>query len=242
MRGIKVISSLIGAAGFIAVAAGFTVPTGNGSEAPKQQGAPYLLDVCPISGRPLPEDGGVVVILEGASDSAQAGREVRVCCDGCKGKIEKDPAKFIGKIDELIIADQLARYPKSMGCPVMDSKALPDPTGPEAKECTLIVYKNRLVRFCCAKCTKAFYKDPEKYIAKLDAAAIAEQKTTYPLTTCLFTGGGLKESSPWFIVGDRAVNVCCGGCKPKAMKDPRGAIAKLDAATAKTATPTKTSG
>ena len=61
MRGIKIISSLIGAAGFIAVAAGFTVPTGNGSEAPKQQGAPYLLDVCPISGRPLPEDGGVVV-------------------------------------------------------------------------------------------------------------------------------------------------------------------------------------
>ena len=87
MRGIKIISGLIGAAGFIAVAAGFAAPTPN-TEAPKQQGAPYLLDVCPISGRPLPEDGGVVVILEGASDSAQAGREVRVCCNGCKGKME----------------------------------------------------------------------------------------------------------------------------------------------------------
>ena len=148
-----------------------------------------------------------------------------------KGKMEKDPAKYVGKMDELIIADQLARYPKSMGCPVMDTKALPDPTGPEAKECTLIVYKNRLVRFCCTKCTKSFYKDPDKYIAKLDAAAIAEQKKNYPMTTCVVTGGGFKESSPWFVVGDRAVRVCCGGCKGKAMKNPRGAMAKLDAAT-----------
>lgn len=241
MRRIKIISRLIGAAGFVAVAAGLTAPTTSVSEAPKQQGAPYLLGVCPISGRPLPEDGGVVVILEGASDSAQTGREVRVCCNGCKGKMEKDSAKYIGKIDELIIADQLARYPKSMGCPVMDTKALPDPTGPEARECTLIVYKNRLVRFCCGKCTKSFYKDPEKYIAKLDAAAIAEQKSTYPLTTCVSTGGAFKESSPWFIVGDRAVRTCCGGCKGRVMKNPRAAVAKLDAATAK-AKADKTSG
>ena len=84
-------------------------------------------------------------------------------------------------------------------------------------------------------------KDPEKYIAKLDAAAIAEQKSTYPLTTCVSTGGGFKESSPWFIVGDRAVRTCCGGCKGKVMKNPRAAVAKLDAATAKAKTD-KTSG
>ena len=29
---------------------------------PASVGAPYLLDICAISGRPLPEDGGVVVV------------------------------------------------------------------------------------------------------------------------------------------------------------------------------------
>ncbi|MCP3859228.1 MAG: hypothetical protein GY704_06220 [Phycisphaeraceae bacterium] len=208
-----------------------TSPLEKASDAPAvRQGAPYLLNVCVISGRPLPADGGVAIIMEGPADGPQTGREIRLCCKGCEGKFKKDPAKYIPKVDELIVADQMPRYPKTMPCLVTEAKSLPDPSGPEAKDCTLIVYKNRLVRLCCTRCNKKFEADPAKYIAKLDAAAIKAQKADYPLTTCVVTGGNLKASSPWFMIGDRAVTTCCGGCKGKAMKDPRGAVAKLDAA------------
>ena len=194
------------------------------------QGAPYLLNVCVISGRRLPADGGVAMILEGPADGMQTGREIRVCCKTCEGRFLKDPAKYIPKIDELIIADQMPRYPTDLNCVVMEAKSLPNPTGPEARECTLVVYKNRLVRLCCTRCNRRFESDPAKYIAKLDAAAIEAQKARYPLTTCVVSGGNLRSSGPWFMIGDRAVTTCCGGCKGRAMKNPRAAVAKLDAA------------
>ena len=212
------------------VAASTTTPETTTHAPGIRQGAPYLLSVCVVSGRPLPADGGVAIILEGPADGVQTGREIRVCCDDCSGKFTKDPAKYLPKVDELIIADQMPRYPKDMNCVVMEAKSLPDPTGPEAKDCTLVVYKNRLVRLCCTRCNRRFQADPAKFIAKLDAAAIKAQKADYPLTTCVVTGGNLRTSSPWFMIGDRAVTTCCGGCKGRAMKDPRGAVAKLDAA------------
>ena len=195
-----------------------------------RQGAPYLLNVCVISGRPLPADGGVAMILEGPADGIQTGREIRVCCKNCEGKFLKDPAKYIPKVDELIIADQMPRYPTDLNCVVIAARSLPNPAGPEAKECTLVVYKNRLVRLCCTRCNRKFESDPAKYIAKLDAAAIEAQKAGYPLTTCVVSGGNLRSSGPWFMIGDRAVTTCCGGCKGRAMKNPRAAVAKLDAA------------
>ena len=195
-----------------------------------RQGAPYLLNVCVVSGRPLPADGGVAIILEGPADGMQTGREIRVCCKTCEGRFLKDPAKYVPKVDELIIADQMPRYPKTMKCLVMDGKSLPDPAGPKARDCTLIVYKNRLVRLCCTRCNRKFRSDPAKYVAMLDAAAIEAQKVDYPLTTCVVSGGNLRSSGPWFMIGDRAVTTCCGGCKGRAMKNPRAAVAKLDAA------------
>ena len=213
-----------------AATASTTAPESAADAPAIRQGAPYLLNVCVISGRSLPADGGVAIILDGPADGKQTGREIRVCCTNCEGKFRKDPAKYIPKVDELIIADQMPRYPKDMNCVVMDAKSLPDPTGPDAKDCTLVVYKNRLVRLCCTRCHRKFESDPAKYLAKLDAAAIRSQKADYPLTTCVVTGGSLKTSSPWFMIGDRAVTICCGGCKSKAMKDPRATVAKLDAA------------
>ena len=32
-------------------------------------------------------------------------------------------------------------------------------------------YKNRIVKFCCGNCVATFEKDPDKYLAMIDAAA-----------------------------------------------------------------------
>ncbi len=209
---------------------GGPIPVGIQEAPGARQGAPYLLDVCVVSGRRLPADGGVVMVLEGSAGGLQTGREIRVCCKSCEGRFLKEPAKYLAKVDELIIADQMARYPKNLPCLVMESKKLPDPSGSAAKDCTLVVYKNRLVRLCCTRCVRRFQADPAKYLAILDAGAIEAQKDDYPLTTCVVTGGGLRTNSPWFMIGDRAVRTCCGGCKGRAMKNPRAAVAKVDAA------------
>jgi YHS domain-containing protein len=190
-----------------------------------RQGAPYLLDVCAVSGEALPKDGGVVLVFDGGGDALQAGREFRFCCEKCLAAFQKDPKKFIKGVDERIIAAQLPRYPKSATCLVMKSEALPDPTGKDAKDCKLVVVRNRLVRLCCGKCVRAFERDPDKFLPALDEIVIAEAKAGGTQKTCPISEKELGEKSTWFVVGDRAVGVCCGGCKSKVEKDPRKYLA-----------------
>lgn len=192
-------------------------------------GAPYLLDVCAISGRELPENGGVVVVVSGTNDPAQDGRQLRFCCNGCSGKFSKDPTMYIPKIDELMIKDQASRYPINT-CLVRSSKELPDARGPEAANCTQVIYQNRLVRLCCGGCQKKFEADPSKYLLSLDAATIAQQNKDYPLQVCVLSGQPLGDNPNSFLVGDRLMKTCCGGCKKKVLADPRPYVKKLNAA------------
>ena len=204
--------------------------TQNASAPQKMTGAPYLLDVCAVSGEKLPGDGGVVLIMDGKTDALQTGREVRFCCKGCQGAFSKDPAKFIPKIDELIIADQMPRYPKSVPCIVMTDELLPDPTGKDARDCKMIVTRNRLVRLCCGKCVRMFKRDPAKYIEVLDVAVITEAKAAGKIKTCATNGRPLGDRANWFVLGDRALATCCKGCQPKAIANPRATFARVDAA------------
>ena len=193
-------------------------------------GAPYLLEVCAVSGEKLPADGGVVMIMDGETDPAQKGREVRFCCKRCQAAFSKEPAKFVPKIDELIIADQMPRYPVSAACIVMPDEMLPDPNGKDARDCKMIVSNNRLIRLCCSKCVRMFKKNPDRYLEVLDAAVISEAKTSGKIRNCVVNGRPLGERANWFVLGDRALATCCKGCQPKAFADPRGTIARVDAA------------
>lgn len=222
----------------IALLLGLAPSTQSTSEPPKPAkveriGAPYLLDVCVVSGEKLPAGGGEVMIMDGETAPSQKGREVRFCCKRCMGAFSKDPARFVPKIDELIIADQLPRYPATATCSVMPGEALPDPKGPDARDCKLVVTHNRLVRLCCGKCVRQFRRDPAKYIAILDTSVIAEAKASGTIKTCAVNGRPLHDRSYWFVLGDRAVGTCCRGCEPKAMADPRGTLARLDASISK---------
>lgn len=199
----------------------------------EREGAPYLLEVCAVRGAALPKDGGKVFIHDGTGDQNQKGREFRVCCERCLVAIRKEPAKYVAKVDELMIADQIGRYPATATCIVMPEEALPDPTGPEARDCKMVVHKNRLVRLCCGKCVRMFKRDPAKYLAVLDAAVIAEAKSSGRIKTCPMTDRALPGHAAWFVIGDQAVGTCCGGCRRRAEADPRTTVAKVRAAMAK---------
>lgn len=194
-------------------------------------GAPYLLEVCAVSGEKLPGDGGVVLIMDGKTDARQKGREVRFCCTRCKSAFEKEPSKYVQKIDELVIADQLPRYPASVPCLVMTDEVMTDPTGPDAQDCKMVVWNNRLVRLCCARCVRKFNADPARYVAVLDEAVIRQAKKAGTVKNCVVNGRPLSTRANWFMIGDRAAATCCRGCQPKAMAKPREAIAKLQTTT-----------
>ncbi len=53
---------------------------------------PYPLDVCIVSGEKLGSMGDPIVINHD-------GQEIKFCCDSCPPKFDKDPAKFLGKLE-----------------------------------------------------------------------------------------------------------------------------------------------
>ena len=117
------------------------------------QKASYPLEVCPVSGEKLSGMGEPV-------DYVQGTRLVRLCCKKCVAAVQKEPAKVLAKVDEALITAQLKTY-KATECPVSGKKIEGDGVN--------MIYGTRLVRFCCKECPDTFKKEPEKYLAKLDA-------------------------------------------------------------------------
>lgn len=57
----------------------------------EKQAAAYALKTCPVSGEAI-EGNGVELVV--------ANRLIRLCCNGCKKGVEKDPAAIVAKVDE----------------------------------------------------------------------------------------------------------------------------------------------
>ena len=63
-----------------------------GDEAKDQKTKPDKLTTCPVSGEKLGEMGKPLVFT-------YQGQEVKLCCKNCKKDFDKDPAKYIKKIE-----------------------------------------------------------------------------------------------------------------------------------------------
>ena len=121
-----------------------------------QQVPIYPFETCLVSKEPLDAMGKPLDHVDGT-------RLVRFCCKGCVKQYKKNPAKFMAQIDEALIEKQLASYPLET-C-LVSGEALGSMGDPINE-----LHGTRLVRFCCKSCPKTFKKNPEKYLAKLDAA------------------------------------------------------------------------
>ncbi len=195
----------------VAVLLAAGVPAGAATE-----GDPYSLSTCPVSGKALGSMGDPIVL-------DQDGREIKLCCGGCKEPFEADPAKYIAVIDEKMIAEQNDRYP--LDTCLISGKAL-DSKG----EPVDIVVANRHVKLCCGGCVKPASADAAKTIAKLDEAVIAAQSADYKNTKCPVSGKELGSMGDPInlVVANRLIKICCEGCEKPVMKDPVAAFKKLD--------------
>jgi YHS domain-containing protein len=87
-------------------------------------------------------------------------RLVRFCCPHCQEDFKKEPAKFVAKLNEAVIAQQKDKYPLTT-CPVSGEKlgSMGEPVN--------YVVGTTLVRFCCDSCVKDFEKNPQPVLAKV---------------------------------------------------------------------------
>ncbi len=117
---------------------------------------PYLLKTDPVTGGPL---GDKPIVYQ------HEGRELRFADEKSLETFKADPGKYLPKVDQQMIEQQLPSYPLDT-CMVSGDKL-----GGDMGKPVNIIYKNRLVRFCCPDCVPDFKKDPAKYFKKLDEAA-----------------------------------------------------------------------
>lgn len=190
-----------------------------------EHGASAANRVCPVSGEAIESDAEVV---------RYRGRDIKLCCKACskdwarlsdaqrdaKLAAVKRPREAGGKA--LTIADV---YPFA-DCPVSGK-----PLGSMGKP-IIRRYDGREIRFCCAGCIKRFEKEKPGSLAKLDKRLIAAQRSGYPLTTCVVSGGKLGSMGDPVdrVVGNRLVRLCCAGCVSKLKANRALYLAKLDAA------------
>ncbi len=183
-----------------------------------QRGDPYPLETCPVSGRRLGEMGSPIVMTH-------EGREVRFCSQSCISRFQADAPGYLEKIDRKIVEQQLPHYPLTT-CPVSKQ-----PLGAMGKPVDR-VYNNRLVRFCCRGCVRIFKRSPAEYVVEVDKAILASERETYPLKTCVISGmklGSMGEPIE-YIVANRLVRFCSGGCVAGFFKDPATSLGKLEKA------------
>lgn len=134
----------------------------------------YPLDTCVLSGRKLGELGEPF-------DFVFKNRLVRLSSADGKLAFLQDPAKYIQKLDQAVVAKQKPTYPLET-CVVSGEKF-----GGEMGAPVDHVVGNRLVRFCCKDCAEQFRKDPSTYLLKLDAARKADVSGDRPTPAVTYT-------------------------------------------------------
>src|ERR1700741_2040149 len=112
-----------------------TAPAQGGTDARQIafQKPSYPLDTCPVTHEKLGSMGEPV-------DLVVDGTLVRLCCKGCKGKVEKDKVAILKSIRDGVVAQQSVGYPmeKCAICDAKNEKAVDHVAG------------TRLVKLCCA--------------------------------------------------------------------------------------------
>jgi YHS domain-containing protein len=169
---------------------------------------------CLVSGEEL--DADAVTFKAG-------GRTFMTCCEKCQAKIEKDPATWVKKLDEALIASQSAHYPLET-CVISGKKlgSMGDPVK--------LVLDGMLVELCCPNCTKKATEGAAAMTQKVREAAFTAQKAAYPLDTCVVSGEKLGDKAVSAMFGTMLVRFCSEKCMATFEKSPREYVAKLHAA------------
>ncbi len=93
MKNSRLISGIILAAAFAVLPLSIRADDASPTASADAKAKPDMLTTCPVSGDKLGEMGKPYVFV-------YKGQEVKLCCPNCKKDFDKDPAKYLKKIQE----------------------------------------------------------------------------------------------------------------------------------------------
>ena len=99
MKKSKLIAGIILTAALAVVPLAIRADDTNSSGSADAKAKPDMLKTCPVSGDNLGEMGKPYVFV-------YQGQEVKLCCPNCKKDFDKDPAKYLKKIQAAAAAPQ----------------------------------------------------------------------------------------------------------------------------------------
>jgi YHS domain-containing protein len=133
-----------------------------------QTGKPAQLTpqtICPVMGGKISKN--VYADFEG--------KRVYFCCKGCIPEFNRDPAKYMKKLEEMRqVPEALPALKPQTTCPVMG--------GPIDKKLH-VDYKGKRIYVCCKSCMAKVNKNPEKYLKKLEKSGQAAETISETLKT-----------------------------------------------------------
>lgn len=91
MKNSRLITRIILAAAFAVLPLSIRADDANSTDSAGAKAKPDVLTTCPVSGDKLGEMGKPYVFV-------YKGQEVKLCCPNCKKDFDKDPAKYLKKI------------------------------------------------------------------------------------------------------------------------------------------------
>ena len=90
------------------------------------------------------------------------GKRVYFCCKGCIPEFNKEPAKYMKKLEVMgQSAETLPALKPQTTCPVM---------GGAIDKKLYVNYKGKRIYVCCGDCLAKVKKNPEKYLKKLETS------------------------------------------------------------------------
>ncbi|MBD3422456.1 MAG: hypothetical protein GF398_20265 [Chitinivibrionales bacterium] len=106
---------------------------------------------CPVMGGAIDKD--VYVDHEG--------KRVFLCCEPCKAKFTRNPAKYLAKLEKagVVLETVGASAGPQTTCPVM---------GGEINKELYVDHNGKRIYLCCEGCRAALEKDPAKFLKKLE--------------------------------------------------------------------------
>jgi len=109
---------------------------------------------CPLSGKDV----------DASQTATHEGQLIAFCCGNCKGKFEKEPAKYLDKVENFKKKAEKKDEKKADAKPINAKCPL---SGKDVDAAQAFEYKKQLIAFCCGNCKGKFEKEPEKFVGKV---------------------------------------------------------------------------
>ncbi len=167
--------------------------------------------ICPVMGKPLPAKSKWTIVQ---------GQLIYVCCPPCIEKIQREPAKWLKKIDQQYAAsrnpltDEL-KIASQQICPVSGKKL-----GSMGQPLKTRIGKEE-VFLCCKACRKG--KVNKDHWNTIHANFKEAQRI------CPIMGKPLTPNAKWTLVKGQIVYVCCPPCTRKIESDPTTNLTRVAA-------------